>query len=66
MMIHQWTYPKAYDNREAEVQEILSRYPNDMFVVFPRMPRNGRAPGRPARQVFVAQPAATPKGGRGA
>ncbi len=38
MMIHQWTYPKMFGEREAEVRGVLARYPNDMYTILAGMP----------------------------
>lgn len=63
MMIHQWTNPKAYGDREGEVHEILSRYPNDMYTAIPRMPSkwDDRSAGLPSKYSWLNVPP-PPKG----
>jgi len=39
MMIHHWNGPKNFGDREALVREIQAEYPQDFYVVMPRMPR---------------------------
>lgn len=58
MMIHQWTYPAAYGEREREVREILSRYPNDMFTIIPRMPAkwDERSTEQPTKYSWLNMP----------
>ncbi|MHC4562989.1 MAG: uroporphyrinogen decarboxylase family protein [Planctomycetota bacterium] len=38
MMIHQWTYAGAFEDRADQVQAILDEYPNDIYSTGPRMP----------------------------
>jgi hypothetical protein len=45
VLLHQWTYPGAFKERAAEVQQILERFPQDAQVIFHRPP-----------EIFVAPP----------
>ena len=39
MMIHHWNWPQAFGAREGLVREIQAEYPQDFFLIMPRMPR---------------------------
>lgn len=38
VLLHQWTYPRAFGDREPEVQAILDRFPQDAQVMAYRAP----------------------------
>ncbi len=44
VLLHQWTYPGAFGERQAEVQSILDRFPQDAQVMAYRAPDLYEAP----------------------
>jgi len=38
VLLHQWTYPNAFGVREAEVQTLCDRFPQDAQFIFYRPP----------------------------
>lgn len=44
VLLHQWTYPSHFGEREAEVQAILNSYPQDAQVIAYRAPDIYRGP----------------------
>jgi len=44
MMIHMWNSPGTFEEREPQVREIQAEYPQDFFLVSPRMPAHWDAP----------------------